>query len=641
MTGSATLWTSAPPHPNELLEAALAYAARGIAVFPLALGEKIPLISREAGGHGVLDATTDAAQIRAWWSATPHANIGVAAAASGLLLVDLDNKDGRDGYTAWDVLRVQLQLDDMTPQVWTPHNGAHLWFAAPPGIQLRNTNDELGSGIETKSNGTYCVAPPSRLVDGGVYCWDELLNLDTVPIKPVPEALCRLLKPRNGPGAPGGRGRAPALPPDSPARPRIIGGDLATVQDALRRLDPWAGPYDWWVSILMAIHSGYPGADGLGVAEAWADGRDGEVAAKWGSFKADGGITIGSLYHEAERRGWVPPWRNEPDTSGVDAVREPPGWLAEDGHELLYAPRVTTPGPPNRPAIVRPKPAEQRVTGWTAAELLATAFPDPVWAVPDLIPVGLTFLAGRPKVGKSWLALQTAIAVGSGGRVLDKQVTQGNVLYLALEDNGRRLRQRTQKQGMPATAAIRFETAWPRLTDGGIEALDRAIAGQHYSLVVLDTLGRLLGNADQADLAVMTQYVGALQGMAMDHDMAILAIDHHRKPTGYESDPIDDIVGSTAKSAVADAALGLTREQGKRGATLKVVGRDVEWQDLALSWDVVTCCWQYEGTAEEVQLQGRKGDVLDALRANDGPMTLTELVRATELDKGNSAACSQ
>ena len=86
-------------------------------------------------------------------------------------------------------------------------------------------------------------------------------------------------------------------------------GDLATVQDALRHLDPWAGGYQWWVSLLMAIHSGFPGPDGLAVAEAWADGKDGEVAAKWKSFEAGGGVTIGTLYHEAEKRGWLPPWR--------------------------------------------------------------------------------------------------------------------------------------------------------------------------------------------------------------------------------------------------------------------------------------------------------------------------------------------
>ena len=283
---------------HDLLSAALDYAGRGFAVFPLAVGEKIPLISKVAGGHGVLDATSDAAQIRAWWTATPNANIGVAAGRSGLLLVDVDAKDGRDGFTSWEVLRAQHAFDDATPHVWTPNGGKHLWFAAPPGVQLRNTDDELGSGIETKANGMYCVAPPSRLRDGRVYQWDDRLNLGAVPIAPLPPALCRLLNPSQRAVRPVGRRAAPAA------------GSLATAQDALRCLDPWTdGGYDWWRSILMALHSEHPGPDGLAVAEAWADGRYGEVADKWRGFRPDGGITIGTLYREAEARGWLPPWR--------------------------------------------------------------------------------------------------------------------------------------------------------------------------------------------------------------------------------------------------------------------------------------------------------------------------------------------
>ncbi len=181
---------------------------------------------------------------------------------------------------------------------------------------------------------------------------------------------------------------------------------------------------------------------------------------------------------------------------------------------------------------VTPRPEAkrtERMGGWTAAELLACDFPEPIYAVPGIIPVGLTFLGGRPKVGKSWLALQCAIAVGTGGRVLDKQVAQGNVLYLALEDNGRRLKERSKKQGMPATAKIRFEPQWPRLNAGGFEALDAAIAEHHYTLVVIDTLGRLVGRARTDDYGDMTDLLGRLQDLALEHDMAILALDHHRK----------------------------------------------------------------------------------------------------------------
>jgi hypothetical protein len=101
---------------------------------------------------------------------------------------------------------------------------------------------------------------------------------------------------------------------------------------------------------------------------------------------------------------------------------------------------------------------EARKTSWTWAELQKIDFPDLVWVVPDLIPAGLTTIGGRPKIGKSWLVLQMACAVGTDGRVYGRQVSQGKVPYLALEDNPRRLKMRAQKQLWPAEADVTFET---------------------------------------------------------------------------------------------------------------------------------------------------------------------------------------
>ncbi len=283
-------------------------------------------------------------------------------------------------------------------------------------------------------------------------------------------------------------------------------------------------------------------------------------------------------------------------------------------------------------------PPAPRVTSWTAAELVDALFADPRWAVPGLLPVGLTILGGRPKVGKSWLALQIAIAVGSGGMVLDRRVEPGRVLYLALEDHGRRLQERTRKQGMPRAAAIRFETAWPRLTQGGIEALDKAIAEQGYSLAIVDTVGRAVGRARWDDYGDMADLLGRLQDIAREHDMALLVLDHHRKSAGLQADPIDDIIGSSAKSGTADAILGLTKEQGKRGVTLRVTGRDIEWQDYVLSWDAQTCCWQCEGTTEEAKLQGNRGEVVAALRDCADSLTATELENVTGIKRPNVTA---
>lgn len=274
-------------------------------------------------------------------------------------------------------------------------------------------------------------------------------------------------------------------------------------------------------------------------------------------------------------------------------------------------------------------------TTWTVAELAATIFPDPKWAVPGILPVGLCILAGRPKVGKSWLALQIAHAVGTGGRVLDQTVERGRVLFLALEDNPRRLKERTTKQGIPGTADVVFRTDF-KLHDGGLADLITEIAGGGYSLVVLDTLTRALGGrADQSDEAAMTPVMSALQKIAFDHDCCVLLIDHHRKTGVGGADVIDSVLGSTTKTGHSDAILGLFKERGKSGAVLKITGRDVEERELALTWDTLTWSWQLVGNVTDLTLTERRQEILAALQQL-GTATLTAISNATGQQKGNA-----
>src|SRR5216684_758457 len=81
----------------------------------------------------------------------------------------------------------------------------------------------------------------------------------------------------------------------------------------------------------------------------------------------------------------------------------------------------------------------------SAQELVMKKFKPIRWAIKNILPEGLYLLAAPPKIGKSWLALQIALAVGGGGKVLGQQAEQGGVLVLALEDSDRRLQSRLIK----------------------------------------------------------------------------------------------------------------------------------------------------------------------------------------------------
>ena len=87
------------------------------------------------------------------------------------------------------------------------------------------------------------------------------------------------------------------------------------------------------------------------------------------------------------------------------------------------------------------------------------------WVVPGILPEGVTLLSGKPKMGKSWLALGWCIAVATGGAALGKRrVERGDVAYLALEDNQRRIKSRmnTMMRGETHPNSLHIYTEWPK-----------------------------------------------------------------------------------------------------------------------------------------------------------------------------------
>ncbi len=286
----------------------------------------------------------------------------------------------------------------------------------------------------------------------------------------------------------------------------------------------------------------------------------------------------------------------------------------------------------------RLRPVEKLET-FSAVDLLSKEFPPVQWAVPELIPEGVTILGGRPKIGKSWFALGACMAVAAGGRAFGKvAVEKGTALYLALEDNERRLQRRTKHllHGEDAPPNLHFRLDWPQVGEGGADALDSWL-GDHPDarLVVIDTLKKIRPRATTNRSIYDVDYE-ALEPMipiASSHGVSILVV-HHLRKMGAD-DPLDELSGSTGLSGGVDGAAILKRGRNTNEATLFVTGRDLEEEkEVALTWDRELASWTLEGDAEEFRMHEERKRILDLLRGADGPVAAKDI--AEELEKNAS-----
>lgn len=304
---------------------------------------------------------------------------------------------------------------------------------------------------------------------------------------------------------------------------------------------------------------------------------------------------------------------------------------ALDRAEPLF---LTRPLPQSTPSSTESQPSP-----FTLQELLAKVLPPVRWAIPGILPEGLTLLAGKPKLGKSWLALSVALAISAGGYAMGKQpVTQGEVLYLALEDNERRLQGRA-KQLLASMSSvpkgIEFALSWPRLDQGGLASLEEYVqAHPAVRLVVIDTWAKI---SPQSQSRQRSQYDGdyealtPLKTLADTYRVSILAVHHLRKMSS--NDVMDEIAGSIGMTGAVDGALILKRERGQGEATLFVTGRDIEQeQQLALTFDYITALWTLVGNAEEYQRSKERQEIIDLL-AEQLPKGMTPRQVAEALDK--------
>jgi len=273
---------------------------------------------------------------------------------------------------------------------------------------------------------------------------------------------------------------------------------------------------------------------------------------------------------------------------------------------------------------------------FTLAELVSKEFPPVRWIVPGVLPEGTMLLAGKPKMGKSWMALGLCVSVATGTPALGRfEVEAGDALYLALEDNERRLKDRSLKvlSGTQATDRLHMTTTAGRLDSGLVGDLEGWLeAHPEARLIVVDTVARVRAKgSDKKSLYEQDYEVGAdLTTLAGRYNVAIVLVHHLKK--GDAEDPMDLVSGSTGLTAGVDGCMVLNRTRSAADALLKAVHREIKDDpEMALSWDPERGAWNYIGDAAEYRMSKERREIFDLLARNDEPMQPKEV--ADELGK--------
>ncbi|MBU1117327.1 MAG: bifunctional DNA primase/polymerase, partial [Bacteroidetes bacterium] len=382
-----------------LAAAAIAYAKIGLKIFPLAPRSKVPV----KGGHGLLDATRDVAEIERIWTENPDYNIGCNCGESQLMVLDADlYKPGAE-----EALEELLEKIGSLPDTWLSltGGGGHQYFFSVGHLdfRLRSGTDAIGTGLDRKADGGYVALPPSVHPSGKKYEWELSSTPMNCLLARIPDGLAEMCRKKPAKSnLQDATEPAQRLNDCDQSSPVPNPPDPEHVKSALEAMP--ADDYTRWVEVGMALKAEL-GEEGFNPWDSWSQKSDkynqSEMRGKWDSFRGTG-IAAGTLFHYAAEAGWVRPeegvewvkqawWGGAGDYPTGEETRQS---QLEDIFNLVYM--------PDEPPL------------------------PPEYLVERILPAGnCAMIIGPPKANKTWLELCIIIACITGGRVLDRWSAKG------------------------------------------------------------------------------------------------------------------------------------------------------------------------------------------------------------------------
>lgn len=275
----------------------------------------------------------------------------------------------------------------------------------------------------------------------------------------------------------------------------------------------------------------------------------------------------------------------------------------------------------------------------TMTDLYGKIFQNRPPVIDGLLYPGTYLFVGAPKLGKSFLMMEFAYHVATGLPLWSFPVRQGTVLYLALEDDQRRLQDRLYRMfGMECTENLHLATRADSLSGLLIDQLERFVLDYpETNLIIIDTLQKIRETSgDKYSYANDYEVIAKLKEFTDRTGICLLLVHHTRKQQA--DDKFEMISGTNGLMGAADGAFLLHKDKRVSSeAVLDISGRDQPDQSLYLNRNEETLVWDLEKLETET-FHPKPEPVLDALAAmvtEEHPSwcgSATELTEALHLD---------
>lgn len=485
---------------------ALGYAKAGFRVFPLhSVRDGACSCGHEEcssqGKHprtknGFKDATNEPETIQQWWQKWPDANIGIATgvpigATYGLYVIDIDTAKGATVEPSAQYSSGFRALLERSLSVRTGSGGYHIYLRYDPDLLLTNTQGKLGTCIDTRGSGGYVVAPPS-CNQAGQYTW---LNREC-PIQPIPEDLLSILRHEQS-----FRDYRKEQHYDQLSHPAQTG---ATQETSTRP-----------ASVPPAAATGTAAQTGLA-----SKGRNDFLMSLGGFYRSKGAnldeIRIALLNDNEHLFG-----------NG----RHPAGPLSVEELErtVLYT--------------LAKKQAENGVVEQPTRALVfqddayVENLPIYKYLIADVLPEKCVAIEyGLPGSGKSFLTIEWALCIGTGTPWHGRKVMQGPVAYIAAEGwagLNARIKAWKYKHGYTGESSVKWLGRTLALQDSGnfneLVTAFREDFKQPPILVVIDTLSRCSGGAEENSNTEMAKMLNAADMLKEEFGCTVLFVHHAGK----------------------------------------------------------------------------------------------------------------